>query len=356
MLTDDEAAWALNLATLGASDGLGPLLADLTPPQALMLSEAAWTARGLTAERAARIVQNLGTIDMAQQRRLADRYHVRLLGWTHPDFPPRFLDIPHPAPAIAVLGRLPPPDSRALAIVGARRATGYGKEVAALFARTLARSGWLIASGMADGIDSSAHLGALEGGGQTVAVLGCGLDRCYPASLEWLRDRIAGQGCVLSQYALGCRPYPFHFPYRNRLISALADALLVVEGTMASGSLHTVDWALMQGREVFAVPGSIFSENSRLPHFLLGHGATAATSPEALCEALGGAAPEVPPPVEPPSEDEARLLAVLDRPCTAEEVCDRTSVPIGKVLARLLSLEIKGWVERQGRNRYARRG
>jgi len=177
-------------------------------------------------------------------------------------------------------------DRAAVAVVGARACSPYGAQVARLLGRELAAAGLVVVSGLARGIDGEAHRGALEAGGPTVAVLGCGIDRDYPAAHAELARRIAATGLVASEYAPGVEPAPWRFPARNRIIAGLAAATVVVEARERSGALITADLALEEGREVFAVPGEITSALSAGTNALLRLGATALTSPADVLESL----------------------------------------------------------------------
>jgi len=206
----------------------------------------------------------------AYERRLADR-GVRFLARSAPGFPPLLRAIHDPPPGLFVRGA---GDSGllardAVAVVGARACSGYGASVARSLGRELARNGLVVVSGMARGIDAEAHRGALEAGAPTVAVLGCGIDRDYPAAHAELARRIAETGLLVSEYAPGVEPAPWRFPARNRIVAGLCAATIVVEARERSGALITADLALEEGREVFAVPGEISSALSAGTNALL---------------------------------------------------------------------------------------
>lgn len=173
------------------------------------------------------------------------------------EYPERLQNIAQPPDPLYVAGEVPKDGKPSIAIVGARNSSPYGENMAYEYARFLARAGVQIISGMARGIDSAAHAGALAGGGKTFAVLGCGVDICYPASGRKLYQSMEQKGGLLSEFEPGAPPLAFHFPMRNRLISGLADGILVVEAKEKSGSLITVDHALEQGKTVFALPGRV---------------------------------------------------------------------------------------------------
>lgn len=188
---------------------------------------------------------------------------------------------------IYVLGHLPDPAKPSAAIVGARSCSGYGRREALRFAGALAECGVQIISGMAAGIDSYAHTGALQKGGETFAVLGCGADICYPAGNRAVYEQIIEKGGILSEFEPGSEPLSWHFPVRNRIISALADVILVVEARRRSGALITVDYALEQGKSVYAVPGRAGDPLSEGCNTLIAQGAGIASSPDAILQELG---------------------------------------------------------------------
>jgi DNA processing protein len=238
-----------------------------------------------------------------------------------------------------------------LAIVGSRGASRAGRETARSFARDLASAGFTIVSGLARGIDEAAHRGALEGGGRTVAVLGSGPDRIYPAEHKGLAEEVAGSGAVVSEYPVGSPPRGGHFPRRNRIVSGLSLGVLVVEAGQRSGALTTARWAGSQGREVMAVPGSIHSPQSRGPHALIRQGAK-------LVETLADVAEELPHTQGVPrptatseepgpglSAEQARVASSVDFAPTAPDlVVARSGLTPDRVSAILLELEIQGVV------------
>lgn len=208
-----------------------------------------------------------------------------LLDLHAPAYPSLLRQIPDPP--VVLYGRGCLPDGVSLAMVGARRPTAAGTGIAAGFAEQLGQAGIVVVSGLARGIDSAAHHGALRGGGQTVAVLGCGIDQVYPPENRRLVAQIVDQGAVLSEYPPGTPPLPGHFPGRNRIISGLSRAVLVVEAARDSGSLITADFALDQGREVMAVPGAITQATSEGPNRLLKQGAHPVTEVADILALLG---------------------------------------------------------------------
>lgn len=222
----------------------------------------------------------------------------------------------------------------AVALVGARACSAYGAQVARMLGRELASAGAVVVSGMARGIDGEAHRGALEAGGHTVAVLGCGIDRDYPAAHAGLARTIAERSLLVSEYEPGVAPAPFRFPARNRIIAGLCVATVVVEARERSGALITADFALEEGREVFAVPGEIMSALSAGTNALLRLGATPLTCAADVLEVLGLA------PTWREAEAKHPFLELL--PATADELARTTGLPPGEVAATLAELEVNG--------------
>ncbi len=260
---------------------------------------------------------------------------------------PRLLRAIHDAPPVLfVKGSLD--DRPAVAIVGSRRATPYGLAAAGRLACDLAAAGVTVVSGLARGIDGAAHQGALDGGGRTIAVLGCGADAVYPPEHRRLAGAVAAGGALVTEFPPGTPPLPAHFPRRNRIISGLSLGVVVVEGAHDSGSLLTVDYALEQGREVFAVPGSIFSDRSRAPHHLLREGARVAETAEDILTELGlpPAADVAPTGAAPPPEpEEARVLSLLEAgPRTLDELTTLTGLSAAAVAGAVTVLEIRGLI------------
>lgn len=244
-------------------------------------------------------------------------------------------------------------DDPAVAVVGSRRPTPYGMHVARRIGLRLADAGVTVVSGMARGVDGAAHDGALDGGGRTVAVLGCGIDRCYPPGHEALAAAIAARGAVLSEFPLGVAPAPFHFPQRNRIISGLSRAVVVVEAASRSGSLITARLALEQGREVFAVPGPVTSALSRGAHRLLDEGARLLQDVDDVIEAVGRVPGVVSsPPTVALSDDEAIVLECIGAmPTPIDDVVRASGLATERVAAVVATLELKDRVRDVGGGR-----
>jgi len=264
------------------------------------------------------------------------------LSRSDPGYPPLLAAIHDPPPQIwlrgpAALELLAQP---AVAIVGARACSSYGRAVARSLGRDLAAAGVVVVSGMARGVDGEAHRGALEAGGPTVAVLGCGIDRDYPAAHAELARRIAENGMIVSEYAPGVEPAPWRFPARNRIISGLSRAVVVVEARERSGALITVDFALDQGREVLVVPGEITSALSAGSNALLRLGAAPVLGADDVLEAIGVVVQRS-ASVELEGSVGAVLAALSDAPATADELARATGLPAAKVAALLVELELE---------------
>lgn len=265
-----------------------------------------------------------------------------------PEFPPSLETVSDPPLGVFVRGRLPGP--QAVALVGSRRATAYGREVAEYLGKELARAGVWVVSGMARGVDGAAHRGALAAPGPTVAVWGSGPDRVYPPEHAALAEEIAASGGLLSEYPPGIPPLPQHFPERNRLIAALAKVVVVVEASERSGALITARLALDEGREVMAVPGSVFSRLSAGPNGLLRAGAAPVLCPADILEVLG-----VPPaPPESPGEWELERFFPPGEAVSVDHLAALTGWPVARVLEALVTAELSGRVVREPDGRFRR--
>jgi DNA processing protein len=234
--------------------------------------------------------------------------------------------------------------SRSVAVVGARSCSAYGAQVARMLGRDLASAGIVVVSGLARGIDGEAHRGALEASGLTVGVLGCGIDRDYPASNASLSRRIEEHGLVVSEYEPGVEPAPWRFPARNRIIAGLCTAVVVVEARERSGALITADFALDEGRDVFAVPGEITASLSAGTNALLKLGAIPLTSSDDVLDVLGVERPAASEAVAVSAEAAKLLELVRDAPGGADELTARGVLEAGAVSVALTELELAGLV------------
>jgi DNA processing protein len=276
--------------------------------------------------------------------------------WTDPAYPVALTTIFDPPSVLWVRGSTAPLNLPAVAVVGARAASEYGLSVATRLARDLAAAGLVVVSGMARGVDSAAHRGALAAGGTTVAVLGSGADVLYPPEHASLADDITQSGAVVSELVAGTPPLPQFFPMRNRIISGLSRAVVVIEAGDKSGSLITARLALEQGREVLAVPGNVLTGRNRGGHGLLRDGAKIVESADDILEELGMA--------RPASAAERRRGGrtsdpVLDcmtagEPSDLDAIAERTGLAPTRLLPRLFELELQGAIARVGGGRFVR--
>jgi DNA processing protein len=285
-------------------------------------------------------------LDQAQRWRHggSDR-HVLALGDT--DFPTALLQTADPPLLLYVQGRLDRLAARSLAIVGSRHPSPQGMQNAHAFAAHFSQQGWVVVSGLAQGIDGAAHEGALDGAAGTVAVLGTGLDLIYPRAHQQLAERIAAQGALVSEFPPGTPALPLHFPLRNRIIAGLTQGTLVVEAALKSGSLITARLALEAGREVFAVPGSIHAPQSKGCHALIKQGAKLVENAQDVLDELGGTR-QLPlaAPVGDTRETDPLLAALGHDPTTLDALQARTGMATSVLTARLLELEFEGRLSR----------
>ncbi|MCO5977156.1 DNA-processing protein DprA [Ideonella oryzae] len=380
MAADERLDWLLLTQTPGLGrEAQRRLLAAFGSPAAVLRADARrWTevagpaaAQALGAppeDRLALAERTLRWLEEAPALR-----HLLPLG--HPDYPDLLLNAADPPVLLYGQGQLHWLRTPCAAIVGSRHASPQGLDLAHDFARALAQTGVTVVSGLALGIDGAAHEGALDGGGGTVAVVGTGLDRVYPARHRSLAHRIQDQGLLLSEFPLGAPPRPEHFPSRNRIIAGMSLGTLVVEAAPKSGSLITARLAGECGREVWAIPGSVLSPQSRGCHQLIREGAALVEEPQEVIDALralhGGTAlppPASPAPVvptavhddtqAPPSDaqEDPLLQAMGHDPITLDTLAARSGWPVDQLLARLLTLELEGRVARMPGGLLQRRG
>jgi len=279
------------------------------------------------------------------ERRFGERAYLarlaadgfRFLPRSSPDFPPLLRAIHDPPVGLFLRGASGPEilSRPAVAVVGARASSGYGASVARSLGRELAAAGLVVVSGLARGIDAEAHRGALETQGTTIAVLGCGIDRDYPAAHAELARRVAAAGLIVAEYAPGVEPAPWRFPARNRIVAGLCAATVVVEARERSGALITTDLAMEEGREVFAVPGEITSALSAGTNALLKLGAAPLTSAADVLASFG---------IEPETAKDASSPLVELLPASADELVRRTGLSAGEIAQALVELELEGRV------------
>ena len=285
---------------------------------------------------------------------------VTVLTWHEASYPRLLREIDDLPPVVYVIGELEPEDERSVTVVGTRRATAYGREAASHLAGDLAKAGVTVVSGLARGIDGVAHRAALDAGGRTIAVLGSGLDIIYPPEHAALAQEIVQNGALLSEYPLGVKPEARDFPRRNRLLSGLSLGTLVIEAGDGSGTLSTVRFALEQNREVFCVPGSIYSQASVLTNRLIREGAKLVMQVEDVLEELNlssvAATQEPLPGLEATvSDEEAALMTVLDaEPQHVDDLSRRAGLSVTQITSTLIVLELKGLARQVGRMNYIR--
>lgn len=347
---------------LGSLPGLGPesfrrLLVAFGSPESVLSASHSALARCVSA-RLASLICNGGADDgLAAASAWLAEPNNHIVTFADATYPPMLLQTPAPPPLLYAKGQLQFLTRPSLAIVGSRSATPQGVATAESFAQALSGAGLTIVSGLAPGIDSAAHRGGLSGGAGSVAVVGTGLDIVYPARNRELAHEIAAHGCLLSEFALGTPALAANFPRRNRVISGLARGCLVVEAAAQSGSLITARLAADQGREVFAIPGSIHSPLSKGCHLLIKQGAKLVETARDVLEELGLAplSHASPPPA---LELSAEMRALLDQlglePCDVDTLVARSGLNGSTVLALLSELEIAGRIAALPGGRYQR--
>jgi DNA processing protein len=310
---------------------------------------------GLDQKTIHNFLRQRSTIAPKQELEKLERLRVQVITWKDEAYPMQLKEIDHPPPVLYVAGSLTKADKFALAIVGTRKASVYGRQVTERFASELAKGRVTVVSGLALGIDAVAHTAALDAGGCTLAVLGSGLDIIYPPENYNLARRIveSGQGALITEFPLGVKPDAGNFPARNRLISGLSQGVLITEAPQSSGALITANFALEQGREVFAVPGSILSPGSAGVNKLIQDGgARLVTNINDILEALN--LYMVPEYVEmqavlPDDAEERTLLALLSHdPCHIDDLIRESGLPTKTVSATLQIMELKGMVKSVG--------
>ncbi len=285
---------------------------------------------------------------------------IRFLTPLESGYPVKLREIYDYPMGIYVRGRLPDERRPSVAVVGARGCSAYGEQLAFEFARALASEGVQIISGLALGIDGAAHAGALKAGGGTCGVLGCGVNICYPSANYRLYEAMIRQGGVISEFPLDKNPQPMNFPMRNRIISGLSDAVLVVEAKEKSGSLITAELALEQGREVFAVPGRVTDHLSRGCNRLIGQGAHMAISPNDILEFLGVKCQKElivhEKDVNGLAKKEKMVYSCLDfKPKHLEEIISETGIGVSECMGILLELELGGYAFRSANHYYGKK-
>lgn len=342
----------------GPDNALRASMADLASIPSVGEALARKLSAGLTKARG----------EVEQRLAHANARGVQLIPFDDPSYPPQFAHDEHAPALLYVRGSVPALAQDGVGLVGARKCSAYGIDQAGRFAGSLAQAGWSIVSGGARGIDTAAHHAALRIGGTTVAVLGCGLDHCYPAENADLFEKIvAGGGAIVSELPMNCRPEAKNFPARNRIIAGLSMGVLVVEAGERSGALITARLAGEMGREVFAIPGRVDVESSRGCHALIRDGVTLVCTPAEVDEALEPIRGRVPlmtglfeshseiPDIRVgtdgdrmPNSMEDRVLEALGVALTLDQLCERVAMPPEQVRATVTLLEIRRLIRREG--------
>ena len=325
--------------------------------------ETAWNASpaalrdaGLDRRAIENLVASRTQVNLDDELRRLEQSGAHLITWDDPGYPRNLLNIAQPPPVLYVKGALLPADEWAVALVGTRHASAYGREVARELASGLAASGVTVVSGLARGVDVSAHRAALEAGGRTIAVLGSGVDNIYPPEHAGVAESVAQAGAVISDYALGTPPEGANFPPRNRIISGLSKGVVIVEAGEVSGALITADFAAEQGRDVFAVPGNIHQRTSLGANKLIQQGAKMVTGVSDILEELNLALvteQRTARAALPADATEQRLLACLSAdPVHIDELGVQMGLPIAQVSGALALMELKGMVRQVGGMNY----
>lgn len=324
---------------------------------------AAWQApptelarAGLGLRLIERVVQARGGVSLDQVWENIEKQDIKILTWEDESYPQRLKEIDQPPPVLYIRGEYLPDDLFAVALVGTRRVTAYGRQITEELSAFLAANNMTVISGLARGVDAVAHQTALKAGGRTIAVLGSGVDKIYPPEHRALAEQMVERGAIISDYVPGTPPEASNFPPRNRIISGLSLAIVVVEAGETSGALITAEFAAEQGREVFAVPGSILAPQSKGANKLIQNGALPLLSVNDLMQALDltrVGEQKAARKIMPADAIEARLLTVLtDEPLHVDEIRNQAELPIEKVSAALVLMELKGMVRQVGGMNY----
>ena len=357
---------------------------------------------GLTANISQQLVSGKSRVSVDQELELIEAHNCHLLAINDSTYPMLLKEIADPPPLLYVRGELGQPDAPSITIVGTRSPTNYGKTISRQLSQQLAESGITVISGFARGIDTCAHQGALQANGRTIAVLGNGLSQIYPAENRELADEIMKSGALISEFPMTVPPFPKNFPRRNRVVSGMSSGTVVVEASIRSGSLITARHAAEQGREVFAVPGQIFSNQSKGSHQLINQGAKLINAIDDIWEAFPNrrltpslTSPPTPLPLDQNdsargrvnsnlfaevsardtsigstgtssanpsvqatqqlSTDERAILEAIGVPCShIDQIARTTALPMNKVSSALVMLELKGIVQQMPGKQFAR--
>jgi DNA processing protein len=319
------------------------------PPQALLEAR-------LSQKQVENLLKLRSSVSLEQVWQRLEAFKIEVLTWDNQAYPRRLREITQPPPVLYMRGSLLPQDEWGVAVVGTRRLTAYGRQVTEELGSALAQHGATLVSGLARGIDAVAHQAAINAGGRTLAVMGCGLDTIYPPEHRRLADQIIENGALLSDYGPGVPPEAQNFPPRNRIISGLSLAVVVVEAGLTSGALITARFAADQGRDVFATPGGIYAPQSKGCNRLIQDGAQLYMQPQ---DVLASLELEKAPAFRSARQElpvdalEARLVNLLSQePLHVDEIRQLLSLPVEQVSASLTMLELKGFVRNLGGMQY----
>ncbi len=316
----------------------------------------------LSAKVRRELCSEIETDFVKNQLELIDKYNVRLLNMDEEEYPDLLKFIYSPPVILYIKGKIKPEDNNAFVIVGTRKATSYGKSHAKKISYELAKSGFTIVSGLAYGIDAAAHKGALNAGCRTIAVFGTGLDTIYPAANRGLAKKILQSGALISEFSLESKIEKWNFPTRNRIISGMSKGVLVVEGKKTSGSLITAKDGLRQNRDIFALPGNVDKPESAGPNYLIKLGAKIVTSADDILEDYkikleneSGVSKKDKRPSVKMTKDEQEIYRILndnERRLSLDKMVKKSEYSVSKLSSLLLTMEIKGIVEREAQNMY----
>jgi len=343
---DNELAGWIKLTLVPGlgGQGLRKLLADFGLPTRVLAAGRQALARVVGDSLAERILAQQEDRAIHAALHWAEGSGHKIVTLADTEYPRQLLEIHDPPALLYIVGDSALLQRSSLAIVGSRNATAQGVANAENFARVFSQARLTIVSGLALGIDAAAHRGALDGAGSTIAVLGGGVDVVYPGRNADLYAAIADRGALVSEFPLGTPPLASNFPRRNRVISGLARGVLVVEAALASGSLVTARLAAEQGRDIFAVPGSIHSPLSKGCHALIKEGAKLVESAQDVLDELRVTAPTIAPPPMPQEKEHELLRHMGHDPCNVDSLCQRSGLTPETVSAMLLQLELEGKV------------
>ncbi|MDR2940759.1 MAG: DNA-processing protein DprA [Clostridiales bacterium] len=310
--------------------------------------------------------QNISSIIIKQKMELLDQIkkmlfdkNIKYVSKFDSGYPENLLNISNPPIGLYVLGNLPAGNKPKISIIGSRKCSDYGKAVSFKFAKELAQNDVIIVSGFARGIDTQAHLGALDADGITIGVLGCGVDVCYPPENKNIIGAVLKKGCFVSEYPPETKPFASHFPVRNRIISGLSSATLIIEAEKHSGTHITCDQALEQGRDVFAVPGNITSRFSQGTNALISQGANMALCPGDILDYLNmnsniAVNKNETPQLELENEEKLIYGCIGLEPVDIEQIIIETKCQVSTAVFILTELELKGYIKQLPGQKYAR--